>query len=156
MFEIGDKVAYPMHGAGIIEGVENKRILGQEHKYFILKLTVGNIKVMLPISNVDEIGIRYIVTPDEADKVISGFKNCSNEGDNNWNKRYKDNISRLKDGKLSDVAFVAKSLLLRDKKKSLSNAERKMDNNAKNILISELVLSKNSSYEDIERLLDIS
>ena len=126
MFEIGDKVAYPMHGAGIIEGVENKRILGQEHKYFILKLTVGNIKVMLPISNVDEIGIRYIVTPDEADKVISGFKNCSNEGDNNWNKRYKDNISR------------------------------KMYNNAKNILISELVLSKNSSYEDIERLLDIS
>ena len=155
MFKIGDKVAYPMHGAGIIEGVENKRILGEEHKYYILKLSTGNVKVMIPTSNIEDIGIRNIVSREEADRVIRIFTtNPEDDRDeSNWNKRYRDNIEKLKLGTLAEVAHVAKSLILRDKRKSLSNAERKMLNNAKTALISELVLSKNMSYEEIESLL---
>lgn len=159
MFNIGDKIAYPMHGAGVIEGVENKRILGEEHKYYVLKLSMGDVKVMIPTATIDEIGVRNIVSAEEADTVIQEFWDCGDDDDDsNWNKRYRDNIEKLREGVLSDVAHVAKTLMLRDRKKSLSNAERKMLSNAKNILISELVLSKEADYDTIEHLLmqDIS
>lgn len=143
-----------MHGAGVIEGVENKRILGEEHQYYILKLSMGEIKVMVPIAKIEEIGIRYVVSEEQADVVIQEFRADDNDdSDQNWNKRYRENIEKLKIGKLHDVAHVTKTLLLRDKRKSLSNAERKMLNNAKNVLISELVLSKNTDYQTIENLL---
>ena len=154
MFHIGDKVAYPMHGAGVIEGVENKKILGEEHKYYVLKLSMGDVKVMIPTNNLEEIGVRNIVSADEADHVIEAFLNDEDEDDTtNWNKRYRDNIEKLRMGSLPEVAHVTKTLLLREKRKSLSNAERKMLSNAKTILISELVLSKGMSYEDIESML---
>lgn len=154
MFKIGDKIAYPMHGAGVIEGVETKRILGEEHKYYVLKLSMGNVQVMVPTANIEEIGVRAIVSSEEADAVIRSFIACADEEDDmNWNKRYRENIERLKEGKLSEVAHVTKSLILRDRKKSLSNAERKMLNNAKAVLISELVLSKGMSYAEIEDML---
>ena len=137
-----------------IEGVENKRILGEEHQYYILKLSMGEIKVMVPIAKIEEIGIRYVVSEEQADVVIQEFRADDNDdSDQNWNKRYRENIEKLKIGKLHDVAHVTKTLLLRDKRKSLSNAERKMLNNAKNVLISELVLSKNTDYQTIENLL---
>ena len=75
MFHIGDKVAYPMHGVGVIEGVENKKILGEEHKYYVLKLSMGDVKVMIPTNNIEEIGVRNIVSADEADHVIEAFLN---------------------------------------------------------------------------------
>lgn len=154
MFKIGDKIAYPMHGAGVIEGVENRRILGEEHKYYILKLSMGNVQIMIPTANMEEIGVLYIVSADEADAVIRSFIDCADEEeDMNWNKRYRENIEKLKDGRLAEVAHVTKSLILRDRKKSLSNAERKMLNNAKSVLISELVLSKGMSYTEVEHLL---
>ncbi|MBQ9737454.1 MAG: CarD family transcriptional regulator, partial [Clostridia bacterium] len=81
------------------------------------------------------------------------FQTCGEDCNDNWNQRYRENIEKLKSGNLNDVATVAKTLLLRDKKKSLSNAERKMLSNAKNILISELVLAKGNTYKEIEELL---
>ncbi|MBE5040375.1 CarD family transcriptional regulator [Ructibacterium gallinarum] len=154
MFKIGDKIAYPMHGAGVIEGVESRCILGQEHKYYVLKLSMGNVQVLIPTSNMEETGVRYIVSADEADHVIHCFAECAEEDeDKNWNKRYRDNIEKLKKGNLEEVAVVMKSLVLRDRRKSLSNAERKMLNNAKNALISELGLSKGMSYDEVEHLL---
>lgn len=154
MFKIGDKIVYPMHGAGTIIGIETKKILGQTHEYYILSIPVGDMKVMIPTDNLDEIGIRDVSTETEADEVIDVFKTCEEEvTENNWNKRYRDNIERMKKGDLADIARITKSLLLRDRKKSLSNAERKMLNNAKHILISELVLAKKMTYDDLENML---
>ncbi len=153
MFHIGDKIVYPMHGAGIIVDIEEKKILGELHKYYVLQIPVSDMKVMLPVNNTETIGIRNIVSDDDASEAISHFKNCGESDNNNWNQRYRENIEKLKGGNLIDVATVAKTLLLRDQKKSLSNAERKMLSNAKNILISELVLAKNKSYSEIESLL---
>lgn len=154
MFNIGDKIAYPMHGAGVIEGVEKKCILGEEHKYYVLKLAMGDVKIMLPTVSIETSGVRDIVSPQEADEVIEKFKEyVEDEDSNNWNKRYRDNVEKLKNGHLEDVAYVAKTLIMRDRKKSLSNAERKMLGNARSILISELVLSKGSTYEEIESIL---
>lgn len=154
VFKIGDKIVYPMHGAGTIVGVETKKVLGSMHEYFVLQIPVGDMKVMIPTDNLEEIGIRCISSKEEADEVIEIFKTF--EGDpfeSNWNKRYRDNMERMRKGVLSDIAKITKTLILRDRQKSLSNAERKMLNNAKHILISELVLSKQTTTEDLEMLL---
>ena len=154
MFNIGDKIVYPMHAAGTIAGIEKKKILGEIHEYYVLKIPIGDMKVMIPTDSFGEVGIREVSTENEADKVIDVFKNWGEEEtENNWNKRYRDNIERMKTGNLEDIAKIAKALVLRDKKKSLSNAERKMLNNAKHILLSELVLAKKMTYEDLESML---
>ncbi len=153
MFKVGDKVMYPMHGAGIIVGMEEKEILGEMRKYFVLQVSKKNIKVLLPVDNLESTGIRSIVSEAEADEAIKYFAQVSDEDSSNWNKRYRDNVDKLKSGKIEEVAYVAKTLLLRDKRKSLSNAERKILSNAKSVLISELETAKNMSGEEIEALL---
>jgi len=155
VFNIGDEIVYPMHGAGIIVGIEEKKILGELHKYYILQISISDMKVMLPVNNLDAIGIRKIVSPDAANEAINHFLACSEDSNNNWNQRYRENIEKMKSGSIIDVATVAKTLLLRDNKKSLSNAERKMLSNAKNILISELVLAKRMSVDEIKEILAI-
>lgn len=155
MFEIGDKVMYPMHGAGVIVGIEEKEILGEVKKYFVLHVSGKNIKVLLPIDNLENTGIRSIVSKAEADRAIKYFSEVGYDDNSSWNKRYRENIDKLKSGKIEEVAYVAKTLLLRDKRKSLSNAERKILSNAKSILISELETAKNMSREEIEALLGI-
>ena len=68
----------------------------------------------------------------------------------NWNRRYRENMERLKSGDLLEVAFVVKGLMLREQKRGLSTGERKMLHSAKQILISELVMCQSSSYETVE------
>ncbi len=153
MFDIGDRIVYPMHGAGVIVGIEEKKILGEVHKYYVVQISVSDMKVMLPVNNTETIGIRKIVSQDAANAAINHFHTCGEDCNDNWNQRYRDNIEKLKSGNLLDVVTVAKTLLLRDRKKSLSNAERKMLSNARNIMISELVLAKEQSYDEIESLL---
>ncbi len=153
MFNIGDEIVYPMHGAGIIVDIEEKKILGELHKYYILQISVSDMKVMLPVNNTETIGIRRIVSENAANEAINHFLSCEEDENNNWNQRYRENIEKMKSGNLIDIATVAKTLLLRDNKKSLSNAERKMLSNAKNILISELVLAKRMSADKIKEIL---
>lgn len=154
MFKIGDKIVYPMHGAGTIVGIEKKKILGDTHEYYILEMPAGNVKVMVPVKNAEEIGVRNVLTEEYVDEVIDVFKNYIGEKyDNNWNKRYRENIERMKKGDLKEIAKIAKALLVRDREKALSNAERKMFVNAKNILFSELSLIKKMSYEELEEML---
>ena len=94
MFKIGDKVVYPMHGAGTIESIEEKEMLGKQEDYYIIKMPVGGMKLMVPTSKVDNIGIREVSDKSEADKVFSVLEKPKDPYiyDANWNKRY--NISR--------------------------------------------------------------
>ncbi len=153
MFQVGDKVAYPMHGAGVIKGIEQTKVMGEEVEYFILKPCLGDLEIKIPVERIETIGLRYIVSEREADEVIDEFGTCECTDTCNWNKRYRENLEKLKAGNIFDVARITKSLIVRDRKKSLSNFERKMLSNAKNSLISELIMSKNSTYPDIEKLL---
>ena len=150
MFQVGDKIAHPMHGAGVINGIEEKKVNGVVRNYYVLKLPVGGMMVMIPTENCEEIGVRPIIDQSECDKVIAAFREIKVEMDNNWNRRYRENMERLKSGNLLEVARVVKGLMLRETSRGLSNGERKMLHSAKQILISELVLSQCSSYEEIE------
>ncbi|NLO99608.1 MAG: CarD family transcriptional regulator [Clostridiaceae bacterium] len=154
MFSIGDKIVYPMHGAGIIESIEEKEILGEKKKYYVMKMPVGDMKVMIPINNVDCIGIRDIINKNDADKVFKSLEITCDEQTSNWNKRYRENMTKIKSGNVFEVAEVVKSLVLRERQKGLSTGERKMLNSAKQILISELVLAKNMNPMDVEELIN--
>ena len=153
MFDIGDKVVYPNHGAGTIEGVEIKEILGDEKKYYIMKLPIGEMKVMIPVEKVEEIGIRNVISEEEADEVLSLLKGDKSKMSQNWNRRFRANMEKLKTGDIYEVAEVVRNLTIRDHQKGLSTGEKKMLNNSRQILISELVLSKDMNEEEVEDLI---
>jgi CarD family transcriptional regulator len=154
MFNIGDKVVYPMHGAGIIEGIEEKEILGEKKKYYIMRMPIGDMNVMIPVDSIDKIGVRQIISREEIDKVINVLKGEQTNMPQNWNRRYRANMEKIKSGDIFEIAAVVRNLMLRDAEKSLSTGERKMLNSAKQILISEIVLATNFSQEETERLID--
>lgn len=156
MFQIGDKIAHPMHGAGVIADIEEKKVNGVLRNYYVLKLPVGGMMVMIPTENCDEIGVRPVIDKAEGDRVIAAFGDIEVEMENNWNRRYRENMERLKSGDLLEVARVVKGLMLREVNRGLSNGERKMLHSAKQILISELVLSQSSSYEEIEARINLA
>lgn len=154
MYNIGDKIVYPMHGAGIIESIEEKEILGQKQNYYVVKIPVGEMKVMIPTNNVGDIGIREVISTNDADKVFAVFCEHDKDGCANWNKRYRENMSKIKSGNIFEVACVVRSLMQREKDKGLSTGERKMLSSAKQILLSELVLAKNMEQYEIEKIIN--
>lgn len=154
MFNIGDKIVYPMHGAGVIESIEEKEILGQKQNYYVLKMPVGDMKVMIPTHNVGDIGIRDVISGHDIEKVFAVLGDQSINGTSNWNKRYRENMIKIKSGNIFEVADVVRSLMLREKEKGLSTGERKMLNSARQILVSELVLAKNMNPFEIEDIIN--
>ena len=153
-FQIGDKVAHPMYGAGVLESVVQKKVGGVVQEYYIMKLAKSSMIVMIPTQGSEEIGVRPVVDPDQADRVLAAIPSIQVEMTANWNRRYRENMERLKSGDLLEVARVVKGLVRRDGERGLSTGERKMLHSARQILISELVLSKSLSYETVEAQLD--
>ena len=150
MFNVGDRIAHPMHGAGVIDSIVTRHIDGADKKYYALQLPSADMLVMIPVESSENIGVRPIIEPQEADRIISSIADSEVNMTQNWNKRYRENMLKIKSGDLMEVAEVIKGLMLRDTDRGLSTGERKMLHSAKQILISEIVLSKSSSYEEIE------
>lgn len=153
MFNVGDFIVYPMHGAGTIDAIEEKDILGEKQSYYILKMP-GEVKVMVPTDKAEKIGVRNIIDKSSAEKVFSILEEDETEMSMNWNKRYRDNMDKMKSGDIYEVADVVRNLSFKQKEKGLSTGEKKMLLNAKQILVSELVLAEKSSYEEMENIVD--
>ncbi|MCH5188162.1 MAG: CarD family transcriptional regulator [Oscillospiraceae bacterium] len=152
-YNIGDAIVYPMHGAGVIEGIEEKEVLGSLREYYIMRMPYGDMKVMIPLNNVDGIGIRGVISTAEADEVLESFVSVDIAVNANWNKRFRENMVKIKSGDIYEVGAVLKSLMLRDRSKGLSTGERKMLSNARQIFISEMVMAKGLTDTEIEQLL---
>ena len=103
MFQIGDKVVHPMHGAGIVESIVQKKVNGVMRDYYVLKLPVRAMVVMIPTANSEEIGVRPIVDREQADRVLEEIGSLQVEMTQNWNRRYRENMERLKSGDLFQV-----------------------------------------------------
>ncbi|WP_231684385.1 CarD family transcriptional regulator [Phosphitispora fastidiosa] len=154
MFNVGDKVVYPMHGAGVIEAIEEQEVLGEKRQYYIMRMPIGDMKVMIPINNVSEIGLRQVINEEGVQKVLDILHEKQNTMSQNWNHRYRNNLEKIKSGNIYEVAEVVRNLILREQEKGLSTGERKMLENARQILISELVLARGAEEEKIELMLD--
>jgi CarD family transcriptional regulator len=149
MFNIGDKIVYPMHGAGVIEAIEEKEILGEKRCYYVLRMPIGEMKVMVPISNVETIGIRKVIDEEEIGRVFNILQQEDSPMSSNWNRRYRNNMEKIKSGNIYELAEVVRNLAARDKEKGLSTGEKKMLDNARQILLSELVLAENKEEEEL-------
>ncbi len=153
MFKVGDKIVYPMHGAGVIEKIEERAILDEKKTYYIIKMP-GEVKVMVPTEKADDVGMRNIIDVDTAGKVINVLEQDCTEMSDKWNKRYRDNVEKLKSGNIFEVADIVRNLTFKQKDKGLSTTEKKMLLNAKQILVSELVLAEDKEKDFIENLVD--
>ena len=150
MFRIGDKIVHPMHGAGIVDEIVTRKVNNVLRDYYSLRLPVGGMLVLIPTDHCEEIGVRPVLSPGESEAVLGQITDLQVKLETNWNHRYQENMQRLKSGDLLEVAKVVKSLLLRDTRRGLSTGERKMLHSARQILISELSLSHDISYEEAE------
>lgn len=153
MFNVGDKVVYPMHGAGVIESIEERAVLDERQAYYIIKMP-GEVKVMVPTAKAEEIGVRNIIDKASAEKVIKVLEQESTEMSMNWNKRYRDNMEKMKTGNIYEVADIVRNLSFKQKEKGLSTGEKKMLLNAKQILVSELVLAEQKDLNEIESIVE--
>ena len=153
MFNVGDKIVYPMHGAGTIDAIEEKDKKKKKQSYYILKMP-GEVKVMVPTAKAEEVGVRSIIDKESAEKVIGVLEKDETAMDKNWNKRYRDNMEKMKSGDIYEVADVVRNLSFKQKEKGLSTGEKKMLNNAKQILVSELVLAEHSTKDEVEKLVE--
>ncbi len=154
MFSVGSKIVHPMHGAGVIQKIEEKRILGDVKKYYILKLPCNDMNVMIPVDSEQSVGIRKIVDEPVARKVIEFLRTESTQMDHNWNRRYRENMQKIKSGDIFEVAEVVRNLIRASREKGLSAGETKMLNNARQILISEIILSCDISQNDAEKIIE--
>ncbi|MEW6424704.1 MAG: CarD family transcriptional regulator [Bacillota bacterium] len=154
MFKVGDRVVYPMHGAGIIEAIEEKEVLGERKQYYVLHFPVGDMKVMIPCATCKEAGLREVIGKDGVQKVFRILKENGSTMSSNWNRRYRANLEKIKTGDIYEVAEVVRNLIQREKEKGLSSGERKMLQNARQILVSELALAIETEEEKAKLLVD--
>jgi len=154
LYQVGDKIVHPMHGAGIIDSIVKKKMNGVVREYYTLRLPVSSMMVLIPTDHTEEIGVRPVVDAAEAVRLLAAMREIDVDMTQNWNRRYRENMLRLKSGDLLEVARVVKGLKLRDGSRGLSTGERKMLHNAKQILISELVLAQDSTFQAVEKQVD--
>lgn len=154
MFSIGDLVVHPMHGAGVIDDIVQEKVSGTTKEYYVFKMPVGGLVLKIPVANSQVIGIRGIMSQTEAETLLDAIPALTVKSNANWNKRYQENMLRLKSGDLYEVARVVKELMYRDLQKGLSTGERKMLHSARQIMISEIVLAQSCAYQEAESRLD--
>ncbi len=154
MYSPGEIIVHPLHGAGRIEEIVEQKVAGEIRKYYVLQIPTDHVRVMVPVDGCEHIGIRPAVTAEEARDILAAFAKIEVEPEPNWNRRYRENMLRLKSGKLEEVSRVVKSLMVRDAEHKLSTGERKMLATARRILLSELVLATDEPYEALERALE--
>ena len=112
MYSIGEKILYPMHGAGIIEDIEKQEVMGKLREYYVLRMPMDGMMVKIPVDNAEAIGVRDVISVEETKKVMEYIESFTCEFNNNWNKRYRENLRKMKTGALEEVAKVVSSLSL--------------------------------------------
>ena len=150
MYKIGDQIPHPLHGAGTISAIESRRINGTNRDYYLMHIPVGDMTVMIPTETCTIIGIRPVINSEKAEAILASIPQIEITDNTNWDKRYRENMVRIKSGDLLEVAAVIKSLVYRDNERGLSTGERKMLHSAKQIFISELVIAQDIAYEEAE------
>ena len=154
LFDVGDKVVYPHHGAAIVERREKREVFGETRDYLVLKLAYGDLTLMVPADNVDEVGLREVINDEEVEEVFAVLRKKEARMPTNWSRRFKNHVEKLKSGDIYQVAEVVRNLSIRDKDKGLSAGEKRMLTKARQILVSELTFALKLDEETAEAKLD--
>ena len=154
VFEEGDNVVYPHHGAGVVVKKETKQLLGERRDYLTIKILHNDMTVMVPCENAGLAGLRRVIGEDDVKKVIKVLTGQVSEMPKNWNRRFKYNREKIKTGDVFELAEVVRNLAIRETEKGLSTGEKQMYTRAKKILASELMYALDMEEDEAETHLE--
>lgn len=154
MFEVGDKVVYPHHGAGSVMKKEVKEVLGQRREYLTIKILYNEMTVMVPSENAERAGLRRVIDEETVKEVLAVLRDDGTQMPKNWNRRFKHNRDKIKTGDIFELAEVVRNLSIRDLDKGLSTGEKQMFGRAKKILASELMYACDMEEQEAIEFLD--
>lgn len=154
LYEVGDKVVYPHHGAGNIIKKELKEILGQKREYLTIQILYNDMTVMVPCENAEAAGLRKVIGEETVDEVLAVLRDDGTQMPKNWNRRFKHNRDKIKTGDIFELAEVVRNLSIRDLDKGLSTGEKQMFGRAKKILASELMYARDMEEQEAIDFLD--
>lgn len=155
MFKLGDLAVYPAHGVGVIEKIETREISGCRQDFYVMRILDNDMIIMIPTSNVNNVGLREIIGRTEVPKLYSILKKKDVSIDNQtWNRRYREYMDKIKTGSVFEVAEVYRDLLILKVEKDLSFGERKMLDTARNLLVKEISLAKEIREDQVKKDLD--
>src|SRR5580692_3864502 len=149
-FKLGQKVVYPNHGVGLIEQISYGSVNGKSERFYMLRIVSSGLKVMVPQSNIDNVGLRPVIRNTQAGAVLSYLEKGRSDSHHDWKHRFKENSDRMRTGSLMEVATVLKGLVALSRTKPLSFREKKMLDRAKYLLVSELATVRNTSEQAVE------
>jgi CarD family transcriptional regulator len=153
-FKVGEKIVYPNHGVTVIENIGISDIAGLDNTFLHLRLLSNNSRLMVPVGNSDRVGLRPLYRQSQIKGLFSLLEECPSHAARDWKDRYRDNMEKMKSGKLEDVADVLKNLTQVSKRKSLSFREKKMYERAKHLLVSEIAVVKGIEEKEAEALIE--
>ena len=153
MYRLGDKVVYPLHGVGIINSIEDKKVLGEKRSYYIIKLSISDMTVMIPTEKSDQLGLRLIVSARDANKALKVIGSDTTAMEEDWKSRYQQNFEKIKSGSLLNVAEVVRNLFHRNRVKELSIMEKKLYENAYRLLVDEISYAKDLDREYVQDMI---
>ena len=154
MYQVGDKVVYPHHGAGTVVKKEQREVLGQKREYLTIRIEHNDMTVQVPAENAEKVGLRTVIDEDMVTVVVKALTGNGTQMPKNWNRRFKHNRDKMKTGDILELAEVVRNLSLRDAEKGLSTGEKQMFVKAKKILASELMYAKGMDEEETATWLD--
>ena len=149
-FKLGEKVVYPNHGVGLIEQISFGYVNGKSERFYMLRIVSSGLKVMVPQSNAESVGLRHIIRSTQAGEVLSFLEKGRSASHHDWKHRFKENSDRMRTGSLMEVAAVLKGLVALSRTKPLSFREKKMLERAKYLLVSELATVRNTTEQTVE------
>jgi CarD family transcriptional regulator len=153
-FRIGEKVVYPNHGVGIIEEVSSRNVNGTAEQFYMVRIHANSSLVMVPTSNVKNVGLRRIIKKDDVDGLFKLLKEDFFEPEADWKGRYKEHSEKMRTGSIFQVAEVLKNLFYLSHRKSLSFREKKMLDRAKQLIISEVATVRSLDEKSVEEKID--
>ncbi len=149
-FQIGDKVVYPNQGVGIIEQVSSRNLTGEPEMFYLLKLNASSLRVMVPTSNVMNVGLRRVSKTREIGIILDYLQKGHVKAPQDWKGRFKENSEKMRTGSLQHVAEVLKSLLLLNQAKPLSFREKRMMDRAWALLVDEIAIARGLEKQAVE------
>ena len=154
MYQVGDKVVYPHHGAGTVVKKESREVLGQKREYLTIKILHNDMTVMVPSDSAGRAGLRRVIGEEEVERVLAVLRDDMSQMPKNWNRRFKHNRDKMKTGDVFELAEVVRNLAIRDFEKGLSTGEKQMFTRAKKILASELMYALEMEEGEAEEYID--
>ncbi len=153
-FKVGEKLVYPNHGVTVVEQIAGSPVFGGDDTYYHLRLLSTNSRLMVPIGNTDRVGLRRLYQQKEIKGLLSLLEERVKKAHTDWKGRYRENLEKMKTGRLEDVAEVLKNLNEVSKKKSLSFREKKMYDRAKYLIVSEVAIVKGITEIEAEKVIE--